>query len=449
MAGPTQRRSTTIVSARGQVVGLMVRELVVEVIAGPDQGLRCELDGRVLAIGADSQNHLVLTDDSVSRFHARIVADERGYRLTDRHSANGTILNGVRVQDAYLPDPARIQVGDSQLSVWFRDDEHPIELSAEERFGDVLGRSVVMRELFASARRAAASNATVLIAGETGTGKDALARAIHDHSPRASKPYVVFDCGAVSPTLVDAELFGHVRGAFTGAESDRPGVFEAAHGGTLFLDEIGELELSLQPKLLRALENGTVTRLGSTEPIPVDVRVVAATNRDLPREIDSERFRSDLFYRLAVVSLEVPPLRERPEDIPLLAAVFLESSIARESGDHERLRAHMDGVFEPLTHYPWPGNVRELRNVIERAAVLADPARLDQDIFSRMLELRSTIQLSRRRLGPLEEARAHFDREYLRDLLSAAGGDVTRAAEIADIHPKSLARLLRRYQIER
>jgi DNA-binding NtrC family response regulator len=443
------RRGTTILSAGGRVVGMRVRDLSLAVVAGPDLGASAVLAGRELRIGADPANHLTLDDPSVSRFHCRVVADDRGYRLIDENSANGTHLNGVRVRDAYLPDPARIEIGGSALSVSFGEGEREIELSAAEHFGGAIGRSVPMRELFALGRRAAQSHATVLILGETGTGKDVIARAIHDHSERAGRPYLVFDCGAVAPTLIESALFGHLRGAFTGAETDRPGVFERAHGGTLFLDEIGELELSLQPKLLRALESGAVTRVGATEPVQVDVRIIAATNRDLRAEVEGGRFRSDLFYRLAVLLLEVPPLRERPEDIPLLAAHFLTSVIARDSGDAERLRAHINSVFGGLASHRWPGNVRELRNVIERAAALADPGELGRDIFSRMVELRTSITRSMRQLPPLEEARAQFDREYLREVMTAAGGELGRGAELAQIHPKSLARLLRRYGVDR
>ena len=443
------RRSTTILSSDGKVVAMRVRDLSVQVSAGPDQGASAVMAGRELAIGADPSNHLVLSDPHVSRFHCRILADDRGYRLVDAGSANGTFVAGVRVRDVYLPEPARIEVGETTLSVSTGETEHEIELSPEEHFGQSIGRSLPMRELFALARRAAHSSATVLVSGETGTGKDLLARAIHDHSARAARPFLVFDCGAVAPTLIESALFGHLRGSFTGAESDRAGVFERAHGGTLFLDEIGELELSLQPKLLRALESGMVMRIGSTEPVRVDVRIIAATNRDLRGEVDANRFRSDLFYRLAVILLEVPPLRERREDIPLLAAHFLQGVIARDSGDAERLRAHMDSVFGGLARYAWPGNVRELRNVIERAVALADPGELGKDVFSRMVELKSSIARSMNHLPPLKEAREQFDREYLRDILAAAQGDPNRAADLAQVHPKSFARLLRRYGVSR
>jgi DNA-binding NtrC family response regulator len=443
------RRSTTILSADGRVVAMLVRDFALQVVAGPDQGASATMRGRELTVGADPSNILVLTDPHVSRFHCRITADDGGYRLVDSGSANGTMVNGVRVRDAYLPEPARIEIGETTIAVETGENEHEIELSPEEHFGAAIGRSLPMRELFAVGRRAAQSSATVLILGDTGTGKDLIARAIHDHSARHGRPFLVFDCGAVAPTLIESALFGHQRGAFTGADSDRAGFFERAHGGTLFLDEIGELELSLQPKLLRALESGAVSRIGSTEPIKVDVRIIAATNRDLRREVDENRFRSDLFYRLAVILLEVPPLRDRRDDIPLLAAHFLHGVIARDSGDAERLRAHMDSVFGPLARYPWPGNVRELRNVIERAVALADPGELGKDIFSRMVELKSSITRSMSHLPPLKEAREQFDREYLRDVLAAAQGDPNQAAELAQVHPKSFARLLRRYGVSR
>ena len=301
-----------------------------------------------------------------------------------------------------------------------------------------------MRRVFAIGRRAAAAPATVLLLGETGTGKDLLARAIHGDSPRARRPFLIFDCGAVAPTLIESALFGHVRGAFTGADADRAGVFELADGGTLFLDEIGELPLPLQPKLLRALETGQVQRIGAPAPITVDVRIMAATHRDLRAEVDRERFRADLYYRLAVITIEVPPLRDRPDDIPLLAAHFAGAVLAR-GGDLAWLRGHLDDAFGALRGQPWPGNVRELRNAIERAIALADPSALAGDPLGRLVELRTSLRRTRARL-PLEAARAEFDRGYLRDLMTDAAGDIRVAAEQAGVHPKSLERLLRRYK---
>jgi transcriptional regulator with PAS, ATPase and Fis domain len=306
-----------------------------------------------------------------------------------------------------------------------------------------------MREVFAAARRAAGTAATILLLGETGTGKDVLARAIHDHSPRAGGSFVVFDCGAVTPTLIESELFGHVRGAFTGAEADRSGVFERASGGTLFLDEIGELPLPLQPKLLRALETRAVTPVGATAEIPVDVRILAATHRDLRQMVEDGRFRSDLFYRLAVLPLEIPPLRDRPEDAALLAAHFLRDLLARDGRDPAWIKPYLDDAFGSLAQQPWPGNVRELRNAVERAAALADPAELARGELAGLVELRGSLGRTLTARLPLEAAREQFDREYLRDVLEAAGGDAKRAAALAQVHPKSLERLLRRYGLRR
>ena len=444
--GPSQ--TTIIVAVDGRPVSMRVRHLSLEVIEGPSAGQKVDKGDRPLGIGADPSNQLVLEDPKVSRFHCRITTDDHGHLLVDRGSANGTHVGGLRAREVYLADGARIELGESVLVARLDKTEDEIELSTEERFGEAVGRSVAMRRLFAAARRAAASNAPVLLLGETGTGKDVLARAIHDSSPRAGRPYVVFDCGAVAPTLIESALFGHVRGAFTGADSDRPGVFEWASGGTLFLDEIGELAPALQPKLLRALESGTVTRVGATTPIEVDARVVAATNRDLPAEVEGERFRADLYYRLAVIVLEVPALRERLDDVPLLAAHFLRDQLGKEArGDQGWLVPHLELAFGALRHHRWPGNVRELRNVIERAAALADPAGLSGDHLARLVELRTTIGRTMHARLPLEQAREQFDREYLRDALAAAQGSIPHAAAAAGIHPKSLERLLRRYKL--
>jgi DNA-binding NtrC family response regulator len=444
--GPSQ--TTIIVAVDGRPVSMRVRHLSLEVIEGPSAGMKVEKGDLPLGIGADPSNQLVLADPKVSRFHCRITTDDHGHLLVDRGSANGTYVGGLRVREVYLADGARIELGDTALVARLDKTEDEIELSTEERFGEAVGRSVAMRRLFAAARRAAASNAPVLLLGETGTGKDVLARAIHDVSPRAGRPYVVFDCGAVAPTLIESALFGHVRGAFTGADTDRPGVFEWASGGTLFLDEIGELLPALQPKLLRALESGTVTRVGATTPIEVDARVIAATNRDLHAEVEGERFRADLYYRLAVIVLEVPALRDRLDDVPLLAAHFLRDQLGKEArGDQGWLLPHLELAFGALRHHRWPGNVRELRNVIERAAALADPAGLSGDHLARLVELRTTIGRTMHARLPLEQAREQFDREYLRDALAAAQGSIAHAASAAGIHPKSLERLLRRYKL--
>ena len=437
---------TTFVGPDGPL-RVRYERLRLRVIRGPDAGATIAMAADDLGIGSHPSNQLVLSDPRVSRFHARLTRDDRGLRAVDLDSANGTRVSGVTIRDVYVGAGQVIELGDSAIEVVPDGGDAEEELPPIDHFGELLGRSLVMQRLFATARRAAASTSTVLLLGETGTGKDLLARAIHVHGPRAAGPFVVFDCGAVAPTLIESALFGHVRGAFTGADADRPGVFELAHGGTLFLDEIGELPLALQPKLLRALETGTVTRVGAAAPAAVDVRIMAATHRDLRAEVDGERFRADLYYRLAVIALALPPLRERGADIPILAAHFARSVLARAGGDLTWLMPHLDDAFGPLRGQAWPGNVRELRNAIERAIALADPSALAGDPLARLVELRGSLRRTRRGRLPLETARTEFDREYLRDLLTDTGGDLRAAAEQAGVHPKSLERLVRRYRL--
>ncbi len=451
MAQTQSRRSqeTTIISVSGRPVAVRIREMKLEVVAGPDLGRTATLSHRQLMVGTNPTNGLVLTDPAASRFHFRVRAEGQGYRILDAGSTNGTFVNGLRIRDGFLDDGCQIEAGETTIAVRFRPDETTFELASDERFGAAVGRSIAMSEVFAIARRAARTHSTVLLSGETGTGKDVLARAIHADSPRAAGPFVVFDCGAVAPTLIASELFGHVRGAFTGADTDRPGVFERAHGGTLFLDEIGELPLELQPKLLRAIDNRRITRVGGTADIPIDVRIIAATNRDLTTMIDRDEFRSDLYYRLAILPIEVPPLRERPEDIPLIAGTLLSEILAASPVETTALRPHFEDAFASLKSYRWPGNVRELRNVLERAVALANPAELAKDGLARLVEVRSSLSRTLASRPTLQVAREQFDRDYLRDLLAATNGDIKRAAEVADVHPKSLTRLLRRYAIAR
>jgi transcriptional regulator with GAF, ATPase, and Fis domain len=441
--------STTVIEIANTPVGLWVRRLHFRVIEGPATGAEVTLDGSELSVGSHASNQLVIADTTVSRFHFRVTGSAAGYRLVDTKSANGVRINGIPVRDGFLIDGARIDVGNSAIVVSFQDDEAEVELSAEPGFGAALGRSIAMRRVFAVARRAAAAPANVLLLGETGTGKDVLAHAIHDNSQRSGGPFVVFDCSAVSPQLIESELFGHARGAFTGAHADHVGVFERASGGTLLLDEIGELPPALQPKLLRALESNSVRPVGGTDERTIDVRLIAATNQDLRDMVSRDRFRSDLYYRLAVVPIELPPLRDRPEDIPLLAGHFLRSLVALHGNDSNWVEPSVDELFGALVNYRWPGNVRELRNVVERAVTLLDPTQLDAAELSKLVDLRSTIPQSMGSLLGLQASRERFDREYLRDVLAKTNGNVKEAAEIAQIHPKSLERLLRKYKVSK
>ncbi|MDP9033476.1 MAG: sigma 54-interacting transcriptional regulator, partial [Myxococcota bacterium] len=347
-----------------------VAAYVVTVLAGPDRGKCVRLDGssagRVL-VGQSRLCDLHLTDRQISRRHLALEATGRGLRVTDLGSTNGTKSASVAVVDAYFGGGEQIVIGESILRIEAAPARGTVPLTGSTRFGRVFGGSDAMRKLYPLCERLAASSVPVVIEGETGTGKELLAEAFHEEGPRADGPFIVFDCTAVSPALVESTLFGHERGAFTNAVALRKGVFELADGGTLLIDEVGELEPALQPKLLRALERGEVQRVGGEKWIKVDVRVEAATRRDLDAEVQAGRFREDLYYRLAVGRIELPPLRDRHGDVGLLARHFW------------RKLDTADQVFpaelaERLEAYRWPGNVRELRNAIARRLALGDIA---------------------------------------------------------------------------
>jgi len=323
--------------------------------------------------------------------------------------------------------------------------ERPVSL------GDFASGSLVMGQVISTARRVARSNATILLLGETGVGKERLARAIHRESSRSTGPFIPLNCGALPEGLLESELFGHEKGAFTGAIRSRRGYFELAHGGTLFLDEIGELPLPLQVKLLRALEDRTFQRLGGEKTVRVDVRIMAATNKDLEEEIQNHRFRADLFYRLAVVSLTIPPLRTRREDIPALIAGFLRD-LRQKFGPIPQKVA--PAAMESLTAYPWPGNIRELMNVLERAVLLAPGPEITRN------DLPDGIESPPHPLPPpsqwtmgLREARQEvvsaFERDYLSDLLRKTQGRIGAAARQAGINERTLFEMLRRYDLRK
>ena len=444
---PAQRHpATTLLRLHDRPVAIRVRGFALEVTHGPDAGRTIRGEKRSLLVGTHPSAELVLADPHVSRLHARLDIEDADYVLRDLGSTNGTRVAGVRVREACLEDGAIVDIGATRLRFRLLDEPFEITLAPEEDFEGLLGRSVPMRELFAMCARVAPTDAAVLLEGETGTGKELVARALHERSRRKDKPFVVFDCGAVPPTLIESELFGHERGAFTGAVAARAGVFERGHGGTVFLDELGELALELQPKLLRVLEAGELMRLGAEKEKQVDVRIVAATNRDLSKMMSEGRFRADLYYRLAVIRLRVPPLRERREDIPLLAAHF-----AREvlGGARSPLPGTaLEAVFDQLKGHDWPGNVRELRNVVERAVILADPRLVRAGALDAAQELSRSVEQSIHKRITLRAARAAREREYLADLLRMTEGDLDQAAGIAQVHRKSLERLIRKHKLK-
>jgi DNA-binding NtrC family response regulator len=407
------------------------------VVDGADEGVEATIDGtqpsRVL-VGKSPACTVRLTDPRVSRRHAALDVAGSELRLVDLESTNGTFVNGVRVVEALLRGGEVITLGGEAVRVDVLEDRSPARLSKAVSFGRVVGASVEMRRLYPLCERVAASDVPVLIEGETGTGKEALAESIHDASARARGPFVVFDCTEVPPNLAESELFGHERGAFTGATSSRKGVFEQAHGGTLLIDEIGELPLELQPKLLRAVERSEVRRVGGNKRIAVDVRLIAATRRDLDREVQEGRFRDDLFFRLAVARIELPPLRARKGDVTVLTHLFFRSL---QGGELPR------DLLQYFESYEWPGNVRELKNAVTRRIALgelavpgsgAEPGRHP---LSRPPAPTDTVEEVLALDLPLPRARAHlvreFERRYVARVLEQHGGHVTRAAKASGI----------------
>ena len=299
-----------------------MRQATVSVVEGPDRGRSFKIDQPQVSIGTGARCAIRLSDTTISKHHLDIQATDDGYRVRDLGSTNGTSVAGIRVTDVVIDTPVNLNVGSTVLLFRPGDEEVEIPLSHRRSFGDMLGESVKIRHVFAILERVAPTGSTVLLEGESGTGKEVAATAIHQHSGRADAPLVIVDCGAIPATLIESELFGHERGAFTGADQARAGAFEEAAGGTVFLDEVGELSLELQPKLLRFLESRQIKRVGSARHHKVDVRVIAATNRPLATAVTEGRFREDLLYRLSVVRVELPPLRDRPDDITLLAHHF-------------------------------------------------------------------------------------------------------------------------------
>jgi len=425
-----------------------VQALRVTVIEGPGKGTVVETDEERLQIGSAEANELVLDDKTVSRFHVELVRTGDGVLVVDHGSTNGTFANGVRIERGFVSPGTTLEIGRSVLEV---EDAGrvSVEIAEEAELGPLRGASQTMRRLFARLRKAAASDIPVLLVGESGTGKELVARAVHSESPRADAPFVTVDCASLSPTLIASELFGHEKGAFTGAERRHAGAFERADGGTIFLDEIGELPEQLQPNLLGVLERRRFRRLGGRDEIETDVRVVSATNRDLRKEVNAGAFRLDLYYRIAVVRFAVPALRERPEDIPLLVEHFLtEAGETRAVGE----------VVEPATmaglaRHHWPGNVRELRNWVEATVAMGESQPLDDGLelgggAAEVSDARG-IAVSPLLGLPYKEARAailaSFEAAYLPHALERAEGNVSQAARDCAMDRSHLWDLLRRH----
>lgn len=414
-----------------------LERLKATVLSEPDAGRSIVVDGTIL-VGTSDLCALQLTDRTVSRRHLTLSPGGVGVKVRDENSRNGTWFQDSRIVEAEIPPGAEIRLGASFIRIE-RDtsgesaEDHAGRREQPTSFGRFLGASSCLRPVYESLERAAGSDATVLLEGDSGTGKELIAEGLHEASGRANGPFVVVDCGAVSENLLESELFGHERGAFTGAERTRVGAFEAAHGGTVFLDEIGELGLSLQTRLLRILDQRTVRRLGSHKVLDLDVRVIAATNRNLEREVEESRFRLDLFHRIAVVLIRVPPLRERDGDIELLARHFVGVCGANPS-------ILTEDVLARMAAHGWPGNVRELRNYIERLALLGEGAvQLTSGGSTNPLEQAASSGL------PYRKARAQvlesFTERYVEFMLARHSGNVSAAARASGVARRHFQRL--------
>src|SRR5262249_51668114 len=462
---------------------LHVRRCMLQAVDDPS--LEWIFDKEEIRIGSMDDNDVVLGDDTVSRYHCRITQEDNGYVLLDQRSTNGTFVNKVRIREAFLKPGSIVSVGQSQLRFNAREEEVEIVPSRSDHCAGLIGGNARMREIYAIIEKIAPTATTVVIDGETGTGKEVVAQAIHSLSPRARNDFVVFDCGAVPPNLIESELFGHEKGSFTGAVMTRQGLFEQADGGTLFLDELGELPFDLQPKLLRALEQREGRRVGSAKAAKVDARIIAATNRNLEDEVRAGRFRQDLFYRLSVVRLHLPALRNRVDDIPLLIQHFLDHGAFNRKPNSPSVRAVPRDPTAALQASPRPGTVRELVNVVERAVSFCDTETIelsDLPDYVRTAKAPPKDPAPARRAttasGPIvaavslnphtptpappeellaegvtfkdakERWVASFERDYILQLLRRNNGNISHAARAADIDRKYFRKLMKKYDIE-
>jgi transcriptional regulator with GAF, ATPase, and Fis domain len=428
-------------------------ELILIVVSGRARGQRVSVGERV-RIGKSHDNDLVLPDDTVSRRHCELERTASGIILRDLGSTNHTRVGSMTVREATIASGATITVGNVELILRSEPNRAQILPSESSHFGAALGPSLAMRTIFGVLERIAPTDAPVLLEGETGTGKDVLARSIHDKSPRRDGPFVVVDCGAVSYSLIESELFGHERGAFTGAVALRQGAFETVGRGTLFLDEVGELPLDVQPKLLRVLESGEYRRVGGNKTLLHTARIIAATKRNLREEVERSKFREDLYFRLSVVPITVPPLRLRRDDIPALVEHFLEHARKRDPAAASVSLSRE--TISALCAHDWPGNVRELRNILDRALYIAtasgerDARLFDLPVAATAVPVSSpraaeTFDSSKSYRENRADFEADFERRYVSWLLDRHQGNISAAAREAKMDRKHLYDLARRH----
>jgi len=402
------------------------------VVSGADQGKSVEIAKPRVTGGRSIISDLVVQDKAVSGTHFEVSARDDGYRLRDLNSRNGIFVGELRIREVFLRPGTVFRIGHTNIQFQTLEDVVEIELSKKDRFDAMLGASPAMREIFAHLEKVAPSDLTCLITGETGTGKEMVARALHNASGRKSKPFVVLDCGSIPRELIESTLFGHEKGSFTGAVGQHIGSFEQAQGGTIFLDEIGELPLNLQVKILRALQEKVVVRVGENRPESVDIRVLTATNRTLDDEIKHGRFREDLYYRLNVVNIHLPPLRDRGEDINVIAKYLL-NRYAQEFGG--MVKGYSPNATIAIRKFPWPGNIRQLENHIKKACVLADKALLGPEDLGLTADVLPAIL-------PLADAKEKFQREYINQVLELNNGNRTKTARDLGVDPRTVFRHL-------
>ncbi|MBI4864418.1 MAG: sigma 54-dependent Fis family transcriptional regulator [Candidatus Riflebacteria bacterium] len=457
--GPRRSFQTTIrLGKREDRPPIKVQECEITVLDGPDRDRVFRMHGSVLRVGKGQENEVVLTDQTISRAHLVIEERQGRYLVRDLGSTNGTTINGLRTAEACIDAEAILVIGSTTLKLTPHRTDLPDKSAESSSFAGLIGDSTPMRELFGYLERVSPTDLSVLLIGETGTGKEMVARAIHESSSRSSGPFVVFDAASCEPELLGASLFGHREGAFTGAKGHRKGAFLSAHQGTLFIDEIGELPLEVQPKLLRALELRQIQPLGSDQPVRVDVRVVSATHRQVEELVEQQKFREDLFFRLAGLVLELPALRDRPGDITLLARHL--ATRARPP------RLLSSGAIAALEAYPWPGNVRELKNVLDRATALFPDVQIEASHLMmgrvRMGGAKSPPSASSTRepvarsldlpapkapVAPAPVTLEEVERVAILAALQAAGGNKSRAARSLGISRQTLRDKLERYGI--
>ncbi len=416
------------------------------VIDGPNCGKSVHLSDQTVKVGTSQECDLKVDDETVSRVHLTVCQGAGGFQVVDRDSTNGSFYEGSRISQAVVPAGAALKIGKSSLIIRVDDNPDAIGLSPRTEFGQLVGRSISMRRLFAILGQVAPTDSTVLIEGETGTGKELVALALHEASQLTSQPFNIFDCAAVPEELIESELFGHVKGSFTGAVSDRPGVFVSTRNGTLLLDELSSLPMPLQPKLLRVLESRKVKPVGSDEFRPINVRVVAACNTDIEQDVREGRFRPDLFYRLSVVHVRIPPLRQRREDISPIVRKMI-----TEFGGHDPGEISGPNLDRLMAH-PWPGNVRELRNVIERAIALTGGhvppfdemhLQIGVPVEDNELRIHTEATYSDAKAMVLDE----FERRYLTELMRRCKGNISFASRVSALDRKHLKKLLRRHRL--